>query len=65
MNVCQSSKLSPPGKDCILLILALTCSRQIGIYIALNNEEMEGRREGRMEEGTVGGRIDRYIIYST
>lgn len=35
------------------------------MYIALNDEEMEGRKEGGMEEGTVGRRIDGYIIYFT
>lgn len=64
VNVCQLSKLSPPGKECILLIVALICTRQICIYthIALNNEEMEGKREGGMEGRMEGGKIDGYLI---
>lgn len=64
VNVCELSKPSPPGKKCILLTVALICTRQICIYthIALNNEEMEGKREGEMEGRMVGGKLDGSLI---
>ena len=63
MSVRQPSKPSPPGKECnISFTLAPRWSRQIYTDIALNNEEMEGKkgrgRDGKKEDGWI-----HYLVY--